>query len=129
MATLKKTIMGFQDQLTFNAGQKYCRMLQGEHSAILLTCIKLPNGFKTFVLSIFEWPLKTGFKLTRPLEASHAPIRLQTPLGRLWAQSKHPHDTCFGFRDASSFPACVIYHRRCISSWSSVCFFMNRKTS
>ena len=35
-----------------------------EHSAILLTCIKLhfvPHGFKTFVLSIFEWPLKTGF--------------------------------------------------------------------
>ena len=33
---------------------------QGEHSAILLTCIKLPFVFKTFVLSIFEWPLKTG---------------------------------------------------------------------
>ena len=26
-----------------------------------LTCIKLPFGCKTFVLSIFEWPLKTGF--------------------------------------------------------------------
>ena len=24
-------------------------------------CIKLPHVFKTFVLSIFEWPLKTGF--------------------------------------------------------------------
>ena len=32
-----------------------------EHSAILLTCIKLPSVFKSFVLSIFEWPLKTGF--------------------------------------------------------------------
>ena len=53
--------MGFQDQLSLTAGQKYCRMLQWEHSAILLTCIKLPHGFKTFVLSIFEWPLKTGF--------------------------------------------------------------------
>ena len=31
-----------------------------EHSAILLTCTKLPLVFKTFVLSIFEWPLKTG---------------------------------------------------------------------
>ena len=29
--------------------------LKGEHSAILLTCIK------TFVFSIFEWMLKTGF--------------------------------------------------------------------
>ena len=34
-----------------------------EHSAVLLTCIKLPYGFKTFVLSILEWPLKTGFTL------------------------------------------------------------------
>ena len=36
-------------------------MLQGEHSAILLTCIKLPFVIKIFVLSTFEWPLKTGF--------------------------------------------------------------------
>ena len=32
-----------------------------EHSAILLTFIKLPFVFKTLVLSIIEWPLKTGF--------------------------------------------------------------------
>ena len=32
-----------------------------EHSAILFTFIKLPFVFKTFVLSIFEWLLKTGF--------------------------------------------------------------------
>ena len=50
----------FQDQLSFNAGQKYCRMLQGEHSAILSTFIKLPVVIKIFVLSIFEWSLKTG---------------------------------------------------------------------
>ena len=28
---------------------------------MLLTCIKLTSVFKTFVLSIFEWSLKTGF--------------------------------------------------------------------
>ena len=61
----KRPKMGFQDQLTLNTGQKYCRMLQGEHSAILLTCIEQPHGFKTFVLSIFEWPLKTGFTVYR----------------------------------------------------------------
>ena len=32
-----------------------------EHSAILSTCIKVPSAFKTFVLSIFDWLLKTGF--------------------------------------------------------------------
>ena len=49
----------FSGLISLNAGQKYCRMLHREHSAILLTFIKLP--FKFFVLSIFEWPLKTGF--------------------------------------------------------------------
>ena len=57
----KKTKIGFQDRLSLNAGQKYCRMLQGEHSAILSTFIKLPFVINIFVLSIFEWPLKTGF--------------------------------------------------------------------
>ena len=59
-------------------------MLHGEHSAILSTFIQLPFAFKvsksakdkesiqsstkTFVLSIFEWLLKTGFAvlLLRP---------------------------------------------------------------
>ena len=43
-----------------NAGQKYCRMLPLEHSAILSTFIKLPLVIKIFLLSIFEWSLKTG---------------------------------------------------------------------
>ena len=43
---------GFQDQLSLNAGQKYCKMLQGEHSAILSTFIKLPFVIKISVLSI-----------------------------------------------------------------------------
>ena len=36
-------------------------MLQGEHSAILLTFIKLPFVINIFVLSIFEWQFYTGF--------------------------------------------------------------------
>ena len=53
--------IGFQDRLSINAGQKYCRMLPSEHSATLSTFIKLPFVIRIFVLSIFEWPLKTGF--------------------------------------------------------------------
>ena len=45
----KRPKIGFQDQLSLNAGQKYCRMLQGEHSAILSTFIKLPFVIKSFV--------------------------------------------------------------------------------
>ena len=51
----------FLGTLRVNAGQKYCRMLQGEHSAILSIFTKLPFVIKIFVLSIFEWPFYTGF--------------------------------------------------------------------
>ena len=55
--------ISFQDQSSLNAGQKYCRMLQGEHSAIRLACIKLSFVIKIFVLSIFEWPFYTGYNV------------------------------------------------------------------
>ena len=61
MAIKKEDQNCFQDRLSLNEGRKYCRMLQGEHSAILSTFIKPPFAIKTCVLSIFEWPLKTGF--------------------------------------------------------------------
>ena len=56
----KRPQIGFQDQLSLKTGQKYCRMLQGEHSAILLTFIKLPFVINNFVLSSFERPFYTG---------------------------------------------------------------------
>ena len=43
----------FQDQVSLNADQKYCRMLQGEHSAKHLTCIKLPLVIYIFVFVYF----------------------------------------------------------------------------
>ena len=58
----KRPKIGFHNQLSLlNAGQKYCRMQQGEHSAILLTFIKLPFVIKIFVLSILKWPFYKGF--------------------------------------------------------------------
>ena len=55
----------FQDHLSLNAGQKYCGILPLEHSALLSTFIKLsPFVIRIFVLSIFEWPLYTGFTTT-----------------------------------------------------------------
>ena len=57
----KKTKTGFQGRFLLHGDKKYCRMLQREHSAILLTFIKLQFVIKIFVLSVFEWPLKTGF--------------------------------------------------------------------
>ena len=60
----KRQKFGFQDQLLLNAGQKYCRMRQGEHSAILSIFIKLPSVIKIFVLSNFEWPFYTGLNVT-----------------------------------------------------------------
>ena len=49
----KRPKTGFKDHLLVNAGQAYCRMLQGEHSAILLTFINLKFVIKIFVLSIW----------------------------------------------------------------------------
>ena len=43
-----------EDQLYLNADQKHCRMLQREHSSILLTFIKLPFVIKIFVLSFLS---------------------------------------------------------------------------
>ena len=57
----KRQKIGFQDYLLLNAGHKYCRMLQREHSAIPWTFIKLPSVINILVFSIFEWPLKPGF--------------------------------------------------------------------
>ena len=47
----KRKKIGFQDQLSLNAGQKYCRMLQG---------IRLQFVIEIFILSFFEWPFYTG---------------------------------------------------------------------
>ena len=53
--------IGFQDQLSLNSDQEYCRMFQGEHSATLSTLLKLPFVIKIFILSIFEWGFYTSF--------------------------------------------------------------------
>ena len=65
-SVITNTKIGFQDRLSLNTGQSIAECSLGalqnallENSAILFTFIKLP--FKTFVLSIFEWPLKTCF--------------------------------------------------------------------
>ena len=60
-----KTKISFQDRLSLNAGQKYLQNAPREHSAIFLTFIKLPFVYKTFILSIFEWSLKTGFTVRK----------------------------------------------------------------
>ena len=52
--------IGFQDA---KCRSKVLQNAPREHSAILSTFIKLPFVFKTFILSIFEWPFKTGFTI------------------------------------------------------------------
>ena len=47
-------------------------MHQGEHSAIPSTFIKLPFVIKIFILSIFEWMLKTGFTVGIFIFSFHA---------------------------------------------------------
>ena len=55
----------FKDQLSHNAGRKYCRMLPLEHSAILSTCIMLQYhlSLRPLFCLFFEWLLQTGFTI------------------------------------------------------------------
>ena len=59
--------IGFQEQLSLNTSQKYCRMLQGEHSAILSTFIKQPIVIKIFVLSILRVAVLHRFNCKRAI--------------------------------------------------------------
>ena len=54
----KKTKIGFKDRLSLDAGQNIAGC---EHSAILLTFIKLLFIIQSLGLFIFMWPLKTCF--------------------------------------------------------------------
>ena len=49
-----------------------------DHSAILSTFIKLPFVIKIFVLSIFEWPLYTGFTIANPVPMAQVSELKQT---------------------------------------------------
>ena len=48
------TKIGSHDRLSLNAGQRYCRMLQGMHSAIISTFIKEPFVINILVLSTYK---------------------------------------------------------------------------
>ena len=55
-----------EDKLSLNAGPKYCRMLQWEHSAILSTIIKLLFVIKIFVLSFLSGCLRQVLLYLQP---------------------------------------------------------------
>ena len=65
----KKTKICFQDGLSLNADQKYCRMLQLESILQYFgPSLNYHFSYRPF-LSTFEWSLKTGFTvLCHPLE-------------------------------------------------------------
>ena len=64
-------------------------MLQGEHSAILSTFIKLPFVIKIFVLSIFEWPFYTCFTVVIEMEVCSSNPRFPLSLFILMDFSIH----------------------------------------
>ena len=51
---------GFQDQLSLNAGQKYCRMLLESILQYFRPSLSYDLSLRA-LSSIFEWSLKTGF--------------------------------------------------------------------
>ena len=58
----KRPKIGFQDQLSLNAGQKYCRMLQGEQHTQQYFRPSLSYNFSLrFFFVYFEWQFYAGF--------------------------------------------------------------------
>ena len=58
-------------------------MLHGEHSAILSTFIKPTLAISYFVLSIFEWPLKSAFSVYIRMNLTACFTQLQVSLWTL----------------------------------------------
>ena len=65
-------------------------MLQGEHSAILLTFIELLFVIKIFDLSFFEWPFYTGFTVY----LSGKPLTFVAKIGSLLKKQKRENVSC-----------------------------------
>ena len=61
----KRPKMFFKTDYRLMQVKGIAEMLHREHSAILLTFIKLPVVLKTFVLSILEWPVYTGYTVNK----------------------------------------------------------------
>ena len=73
-------------------------MLPLEHSAILLTFIKLPFVIKIFVLSIFEWPFYTCFTVfvNIPLLSDHFKLQIgENKSIKLLKNIYSRHNKCF----------------------------------
>ena len=60
-------------------------MLQGEHSAILSTFIKLQFVIKIFVLSIFEWTFYIGFTVHKNIQ--HYKYFIISALNKYWTRA------------------------------------------
>ena len=64
-----------------------------EHSAILLTFIKLPFAIKIFVSSFFEWPFYAGFTVPSKCQTVWIQVRTDKMLGLTLMQT-----VCKGYR-------------------------------
>ena len=52
--------IGFQDRLSLNAGQKFCRMLQESILQYFRPALSYNRTLRHLFFPIFEWPLTSG---------------------------------------------------------------------
>ena len=118
--TLSKRLkIVFQDQISLNADQKYFRMLQ--HSAILLTFIKIKIVIKIFFLSIFVWLFYTFYcmALKRPCISCFF-VRSLQPCGHLLGRANLLALLYVMFQDQLSHNASQKYCRIILSTFIKV---------
>ena len=99
-------------------------MLQGEHSAILSTSIKLPFSIKILVLSIFKWPLKTCFTVhyfDKLFDAFVVVSQSPNPTNNTVSDCQYFSDICM-----KAFVSVLLgnFSSGCTCMWSSVAQFV-----
>ena len=77
VATKKRPKLVFKANYRLIQVKNIAECSKGEHSAKLSTFIKLTFVIKIFVLSIIEWPLKTGFIVTSRGSKLHTSVTSQ----------------------------------------------------
>ena len=81
MPLLKIPKIGFQDQLSLNSGQKYCRILQGEHSAIFSYHLSLRSLFSLFLRSRLTQVLVISYRLVQNVQICLIPLSISSLKG------------------------------------------------
>ena len=80
----KRPKVGFQDQLSLNAGQRYCRMFQGKHSAILSTSLSYHLSLRSLFCLLKSDRLRQVLLYHEIAVVKHCPDQFCSGINSYW---------------------------------------------